>query len=125
MIRKAYMLCGLIMPTGVMIHCHPCELQNTSSVTSPIVLVVNKIDCVQFSREWVDSVSGSFNRHVFTCAVTGEGIPDLESAISELVGLDKIPAGGRTWTVNQVGTYSLPKDTSDIIIYYNCSWLHI
>lgn len=67
--------------------------------------MVNKIDCAPSSRECVNTISSSFNKHVFTCAVTGEGISDLESAISELVGLNKIPAGGRKWTVNQVNTY--------------------
>ncbi|KAH6781224.1 tRNA modification GTPase [Perilla frutescens var. frutescens] len=71
-----------------------------TSSTSPVVLVVNKIDCAS-SCEWVDTLSRSFNKHVFTCAVTGNGISDLESAIVELVGLNKIPAGGRKWTVNQ------------------------
>ncbi|KAG8377322.1 hypothetical protein BUALT_Bualt08G0021200 [Buddleja alternifolia] len=74
---------------------------SASSSTSPILLVVNKIDCTSSSREWVNTVSSCFNKHVFTCAVTGEGILDLESAIVELVGLNKIPAGGRKWTVNQ------------------------
>lgn len=64
--------------------------------------MVNKIDCASSSHEWVDSHSSSFNKLVFTCAVTGQGISDLECAIVELVGLDKIPAGGTKWTVNQV-----------------------
>lgn len=71
-----------------------------TSSTSPVILVVNKIDCAS-SCEWVDTLSRSFSKHVFTCAVTGKGISDLESAIVELVGLNKIPAGGRKWTVNQ------------------------
>ncbi|KAL0291362.1 UNVERIFIED_CONTAM: tRNA modification GTPase MnmE [Sesamum calycinum] len=75
--------------------------KSASSSTSPVVLVVNKIDCASSSCEWVDALSCSFNKHVFTCAVTGQGLSDLESAIVELVGLDKIPAGGRKWTVNQ------------------------
>lgn len=102
----------------LMILCNPCEVQNPSSITSPIVLVVNKIDCALSSREWVDMVSGSFNRHVFTCAVTGEGISDLESAISELVGLDKIPAGGCKWTVNQVSTCLLLRFDSQFYFTY-------
>ncbi|GER47905.1 tRNA modification GTPase mnmE [Striga asiatica] len=75
--------------------------KSASSSNSPVVLVVNKVDCATSSREWVDKISSSFNEHVFTCALTGQGISDLESAIVELVGLNKIPAGGRTWTVNQ------------------------
>ncbi|XP_047976799.1 tRNA modification GTPase MnmE [Salvia hispanica] len=71
-----------------------------TSSTSPVVLVVNKIDCAS-SCAWIDTLSRSFSKYVFTCAVTGKGISDLESAIIELVGLNKIPAGGRKWTVNQ------------------------
>lgn len=64
--------------------------------------MVNKIDCAPSSCEWVDRVSGSFDKLVFTCAVNGQGISDLESSIVEIAGLDKIPAGGRKWTANQV-----------------------
>lgn len=67
-----------------------------------MVLVINKVDCApSASTEWVNS-GNSFSKHVFTCAVTGEGIPDLETVISEIVGINQIPAGGRRWTVNQV-----------------------
>ncbi|KAL7154600.1 hypothetical protein ABFS83_03G012500 [Erythranthe nasuta] len=74
-----------------------------SSSSSPLVLVVNKIDCASSSSncEWADRLSSSFDKLVFTCAVTGQGISDLESSIVDLVGLDKIPCGGRKWTVNQ------------------------
>ncbi|CAA0841764.1 tRNA modification GTPase- putative [Striga hermonthica] len=75
--------------------------KSASSSTSPVVLVVNKVDCDTSFREWIVDVSGMFHRHVFTCALTGQGISDLDSAIIELVGLNKIPAGGRSWTVNQ------------------------
>ncbi|KAK2978559.1 hypothetical protein RJ640_006678, partial [Escallonia rubra] len=76
--------------------------KTASGSSSPVVLVVNKIDCAPCScSEWVKFHVGSFNRHIFTCAVTGQGIPDLEAVILEIVGLDKIPAGGRKWTVNQ------------------------
>ncbi|XP_042033502.1 tRNA modification GTPase MnmE-like [Salvia splendens] len=71
-----------------------------TSSTSPVVLVVNKIDFAS-SCAWVDTLSRSFRKYVFTCAVTGKGISNLESAVVELVGLNKIPAGGRKWTVNQ------------------------
>ncbi|KAL0361440.1 UNVERIFIED_CONTAM: tRNA modification GTPase MnmE [Sesamum radiatum] len=57
--------------------------KSASSSTSPVVLVVNKIDCASSSCEWVDALSRSFNKHVFTCAVTGQGLSDLESAIVE------------------------------------------
>ncbi|GER37625.1 tRNA modification GTPase mnmE [Striga asiatica] len=75
--------------------------KSASSSTSPVVLVVNKVDCDTSFREWVVEISGMFDRHVFTCALTGQGISDLDSAIIELVGLNKVPAGGRSWTVNQ------------------------
>ncbi|KAJ4822500.1 hypothetical protein Tsubulata_016876 [Turnera subulata] len=66
----------------------------------PTILVINKIDCSP-TLDWVDRVGDSFSKHVFTCAVTGQGIQDLERVISEIVGLDRVPAGGRTWTINQ------------------------
>ncbi|XP_065848273.1 uncharacterized protein [Euphorbia lathyris] len=70
--------------------------------STPMILVINKIDTVSSeSLEWIDRYSDSFNKHVSTCAVTGEGIQSLEMVISEIVGLDRIPTGGRKWTVNQ------------------------
>lgn len=72
-----------------------------SSSASPTILVINKIDCVSSSCDWDKKVNSSFSKHVFTSAMTGQGIAELESAIIELVGLNKIPAGGRKWTVNQ------------------------
>ncbi|KDP32699.1 hypothetical protein JCGZ_11991 [Jatropha curcas] len=77
---------------------------NKKSVGSPapMVLAINKIDTASsLCMEWVDRYNNSFAKHVFTCAVTGQGIQDLEMAISEIVGLNRIPAGGRKWTVNQ------------------------
>lgn len=68
-----------------------------------MILVINKIDCASSAcADWVDREAKSFSRHVFTCAITGQGIDDLEKSILEIVGLNKIPAGGRRWTVNQV-----------------------
>ncbi|XP_031121211.1 LOW QUALITY PROTEIN: uncharacterized protein LOC116024456 [Ipomoea triloba] len=75
--------------------------KTASRSSSPIILVVNKIDCAPFASELVDACGFSFNKKIFTCAVTGQGIQDLEAAIVEIVGLNKIPAGGRKWTVNQ------------------------
>ncbi|XP_059624514.1 uncharacterized protein LOC132267363 [Cornus florida] len=70
--------------------------------SSPMVLVINKIDCAPSALpEWVNSHGNSFNKLIFTCAVTGQGIPDLEVAILEIVGLHRIPVVGRKWAVNQ------------------------
>ncbi|KAA0067418.1 tRNA modification GTPase MnmE [Cucumis melo var. makuwa] len=68
----------------------------------PILLVVNKIDCAPSPNMDAMSINrDSFSKQVFTCAVTGQGIQNLEMAISELVGLNKTLASGRRWTVNQ------------------------
>lgn len=78
------------------------ELQKSTESSTPMILVINKIDCApSASNEW-NKVGNSFNEHVFTCAVTGQGIQDLETAIMKIVGLHQIPAGGRRWAVNQV-----------------------
>ncbi|EPS66515.1 hypothetical protein M569_08257, partial [Genlisea aurea] len=79
------------------------RIRSNKTASAPIILVVNKIDCAATSScEWIDEVSKSFDKNVRTCAVTGEGISDLDCAVSELVGLNKIfSSGGRKWTVNQ------------------------
>ncbi|TYI82790.1 hypothetical protein E1A91_D05G245900v1 [Gossypium mustelinum] len=75
---------------------------NMGSASIPMILVINKIDCASSAcSDWVDGEAKSFSKHVFTCAITGQGIHDLEKSILEIVGLNKIPAGGRRWTVNQ------------------------
>ncbi|KAG8493941.1 hypothetical protein CXB51_011243 [Gossypium anomalum] len=75
---------------------------NMGSASIPMILVINKIDCASSAcSDWVDREAKSFSKHVFTCAITGQGIHDLEKLILEIVGLNKIPAGGRRWTVNQ------------------------
>ncbi|KAL5992307.1 hypothetical protein ACLOJK_013223 [Asimina triloba] len=76
--------------------------KSTGSIT-PVVLVINKIDCIQTALEVLEKNSNNdgFSKCVPTCALTGQGIQELESAILEILGLDQIPAGGRRWTVNQ------------------------
>ncbi|CAI0447725.1 unnamed protein product [Linum tenue] len=76
--------------------------QNGSS--TPLILVINKIDCARsLVAEFDDDREGnnSVSRRVFTCAVTGQGIQELETAIAEIMNLNTIPDGGRKWTVNQ------------------------
>ncbi|CAI9093945.1 OLC1v1029561C1 [Oldenlandia corymbosa var. corymbosa] len=74
--------------------------KSASGSTSPIVLVINKIDCAESaSHKW--DTAYPFHKLIYTCAVTGQGLPDLEAAISEIIGLDTLPSGGRRWTVNQ------------------------
>ncbi|KAG2399929.1 tRNA modification GTPase [Vigna angularis] len=76
---------------------------STGSSTAAI-LVVNKIDCKPCAEtEWDKGFQSHkmFSKHVFTCAVTGQGLQDLERAVLQIVGLEGIPAGGRRWTVNQ------------------------
>nr|XP_043606994.1 tRNA modification GTPase MnmE [Erigeron canadensis] len=69
---------------------------------SPVILAVNKIDCAPSAfTEFVNTIDESFDKHIYTCAITGQGISDLETSILELVGLQNIPAGGRKWSVNQ------------------------
>lgn len=75
----------------------------STSFATPIILVINKIDCApSITEELFEVDTGIFKKHVCTCAVTGQGIVELEKAILEVRGLDSIPAGGRRWTVNQV-----------------------
>lgn len=69
---------------------------------SPVILVINKIDQAPSAHvEFVNTIGEFFDKHIYTCAITGQGISDLETAILELVGLQNIPAGGRKWAVNQ------------------------
>ncbi|POO04045.1 tRNA modification GTPase MnmE [Trema orientale] len=77
--------------------------KKTTGSSSPMILVINKIDCAESAPcvEWVDEEGNTFTKHVKTCAVTGQGIQELEMAISEIVGLDSVIQGGRRWTVNQ------------------------
>lgn len=82
-------------------------LQKLTGSSSPIILVINKIDCAKSDLciKMVDEDETVFSKRVLTCAVTGQGIEELESAISELIGLDRVLKGGRRWTVNQVSKH--------------------
>lgn len=78
-------------------------MQKSASSAAPLILVINKIDCApSTSIELFGTKSNSFSKSVHTCALTGQGILELESAILEIMGLDQITAAGRRWTVNQV-----------------------
>ncbi|KEH34876.1 putative GTP-binding protein TrmE/Glycine cleavage system T protein, domain 1 [Medicago truncatula] len=77
--------------------------ESTGSST-PVILVVNKIDCKPCAEtEWDKGMHSHkiFSKQVFTCAVTSQGLQDLERAVLEIVGMDGIASGGRRWTVNQ------------------------
>ncbi|CAN6478088.1 unnamed protein product [Victoria cruziana] len=75
--------------------------QKSNGPVTPLILVINKIDCTSSSFQLLDTFPGIFVKHVSTCAITGQGLPDLESAILEVLGLDKVLSGGRIWAINQ------------------------
>ncbi|KAL5731938.1 hypothetical protein ACHQM5_004613 [Ranunculus cassubicifolius] len=76
--------------------------QKSTGSSAPIILVINKIDCVQSaSLEAFQRNENLFNKYVLTCAVQGRGLPELESALVEIAGLEHVPSGGRRWAVNQ------------------------
>lgn len=97
--------------------------QSTSGSIS-VILVINKIDCAPSdSSEWINSQGYNFNKRIFTCAVTGQGIMDLETAIIDIVGLNKIPAGGRKWAVNQVSSLLMEFSLLSFKCFFLWLWL--
>lgn len=71
-----------------------------------MILVTNKIDCLvsaPISAKPPQPEGNYFKKHVLTCAVTGQGVEELEEAILEVIGVEPIPSGGRKWAANQVG----------------------
>ncbi|KAF8103552.1 hypothetical protein N665_0188s0483 [Sinapis alba] len=76
------------------------ELLHKIQSDKPMILVMNKIDCAT-PEQLEDKKEEAFHRSVFTSAVTGQGIEELEEAILEILGLDRVPSGGHQWTVNQ------------------------
>ncbi|CAN7130583.1 unnamed protein product [Brassica rapa subsp. narinosa] len=76
------------------------ELLHKIQSDKPMILVMNKIDCAT-PEQLEDKKEEAFHRSVFTSAVTGQGIEELEEAIMEILGLDRVPSGGHQWTVNQ------------------------
>ncbi|XP_013588029.1 PREDICTED: tRNA modification GTPase MnmE [Brassica oleracea var. oleracea] len=79
------------------------ELLHKIQSDKPMILVMNKIDSAtpDTCEQLEDKKEEAFHRSVFTSAVTGQGIEELEEAILEILGLDRVPSGGHQWTVNQ------------------------
>ncbi|XP_010416768.1 PREDICTED: uncharacterized protein LOC104702584 isoform X2 [Camelina sativa] len=83
------------------------ELLHKIQSDKPMILVMNKIDCAppdccdQLLEDQRKKDEEVFHKSVLTSAVTGQGIEELEDAILEILGLDRVPSGGHQWTVNQ------------------------
>ncbi|CAH2067781.1 unnamed protein product [Thlaspi arvense] len=79
------------------------ELLHKIQSDKPMILVMNKMDCAPSDccDQLEDTKREVFHKSVFTSAVTGQGIEELEEAILEILGLDRVPIGGHQWTVNQ------------------------
>ncbi|KAJ0241493.1 hypothetical protein HA466_0218750 [Hirschfeldia incana] len=79
------------------------ELLHKIKSDKPMILVMNKIDSAtpDTCEQLGDKKEEAFHRSVFTSAVTGQGMEELEEAILEILGLDRVPSGGHQWTVNQ------------------------
>ncbi|PKU81167.1 uncharacterized protein LOC110112589 isoform X2 [Dendrobium catenatum] len=82
--------------------------QSSTSCTTPMILVINKVDCVpSISVQPFAFGDEIFKKKVQTSAVTRKGILELEKAVLEVRGLEGIAMGGRRWTVNQRQTEQL------------------
>ncbi|KFK42185.1 hypothetical protein AALP_AA2G222400 [Arabis alpina] len=79
------------------------ELLHKIQSDKPMILVMNKIDCAapDCCDKKMKKNEETFHKCVFTSAITGQGIEELEEAILEILGLDRVPSGGHQWTVNQ------------------------
>lgn len=98
-----FQLCMLLLPNLTCSFYFIRGWQTSANSSTPMILVINKIDCApSLSMEQLYIDNSIFRMHVQTCAVTGTGIKELEKAVLEVRGLEPVPVGGRRWTINQV-----------------------
>ncbi|CAA7401728.1 unnamed protein product [Spirodela intermedia] len=80
------------------------HIQRSTGSATPMILVTNKIDSLvsaPISARPTQLEGNYFKKHVLTCAVTGQGVGELEEAILDVIGIEPIPSGGRKWATNQ------------------------
>ena len=79
----------------------------------PTLLVVNKVDHSPRAVETLPThVVSRFHRVVCTSALRGEGIPSLEGALAELLGLGAASVEGAAWVANQRQAEALEQATA-------------